>query len=231
MIPGIMAGQMRAAGGGGGGSISWLSATPTLPGSSATSHAVNVPAVTAGDLLVMHVVNFWSVDIATPAGWTAIGTTWASGTRRSAVFYQIAPSTAAATTVTITLGGSGQLAAIVQQIENGTFALGTPPERATAQTTTTTNPDSPTLSPSWGSAETLWVSSTGYSNGFGARTITVWPYVDGQTSAPSGGSGSSLPAMGACYVITPAATEDPGAYTLSGSVNGSVSETLAIRPA
>lgn len=229
MIPGIVAGQVLPASGGGGVAIEWRASVGTPEGAYASSHSVNIPAVESGDLLIMHASDAWAVDINTPSGWTAMAGDAATANLRSKVFYKITGSVSAATTNTVTTAASCQLGATVHCIKAGTFDESTPPERASYYASNHTGVP-PSLEPSWGSAETLWVACEAVRNGYGVVGISTWPYADGQTSAVSGASGSSVTALWSCYTIKTTGTEHPPAYLFSTSPDGSVGETIAVRP-
>lgn len=101
-----------------------------------------------------------------------------------------------------------------------------PPEIGTAATGASTLPNPPTLTPSWGAADTLWLVVAGAS---GAVTASAYPtnYTDGNDDATSSGTAASI---ASARRALNAATEDPGTFTISASTNW-VAQTLAVRPA
>lgn len=216
-------------GGGGGSPIEWLGAVGTPMTTAATSLAINLPGVVIGDLLVMHIANFWGANINLPGGWSAVTGDGAISGQRSRIFYKSADATTGATTVTVTASATCQMAAVVNRIKAGTFDPSAPPERAYFGGSNAA-PNPPLLTPSWGNKRTLWIAAGANSNGYGVRTVTTWPYSDGQTSASSGASGSSTASVWSCYKIAEQASENPAAYVMSGSVDYGMGETIAIKP-
>jgi hypothetical protein len=125
------------------------------------------------------------------------------------------------TTITVTTGTS---------VESGHRSL-----RITGQHTTnlsegvainngsTTTPDPPSLSPSWGADENLWLALLGVDS-FNA-TVSAFPTNYGNTFSENGGR-----LVGSAERILNAATEDPGAYTINAATQ-SRTMTVAFRPA
>ncbi len=104
----------------------------------------------------------------------------------------------------------------------------TPPEVATGTDGSTEFPDPPSLTPSWGAEDTLWMVGLGIDTG--AATVDSYPtsYTNGVRINEGTGSGGANLAVARRENNT--ATEDPGTFDLSG-VEGTVINTLAIRPA
>ena len=126
--------------------------------------------------------------------------------------------------VSISGGGSRNVAYFSLRIEAGTFDSSTSPEFGTLATATSTTPDPPSLTTSWGAKETLWFAAatrndtdwevTDYPSG--------WDYIRGDTSF-----GSAQP----CAIASKRssnATEDPGTFTISASATW-YTNTIAIR--
>lgn len=201
-------------------------AAPTASTSTGvTSHPVTMPAtVNAGDLLI---VLFGSLSrvISAPGGWNLLST--AANNYELNVYYKIAAGTEGGTspawTSTIANNTSHQVYRITAW--HGT----TPPEVGTSALGNSANPNPPTLTPSWGSAETLWlaVSSGGYN---GSPTISSYPtnYLNGVATV--GGGGSQVSLLGSARRELTATSDDPGTFTTSGAAEW-VAQTVAIRPA
>lgn len=211
----------------------WLASTSSVRANdSGNTLAVVMPAtVDAGDLLLMHVCNGESFSFSVPAGWTALGSLAANSTMRGHVFYRIADGTEDGATVTVTAASSCYIAAVVNRIKAGTFNATTPVERATPATGGGSQPNSPSYSPSWGSAATLWLSSVAANYVFPPHTVTSWPYAGGQTAINAPASGASVVMMRSCEAVVSAASEDPAAWAMGSNVNLWIAETLAVRPA
>src|SRR3972149_7389787 len=151
----------------------YQSATDTDFATSVTSMAVNMPAtVNAGDLLIA------LVSARNSGSWTTIPTSWnefdsqigGASVGELTLFYKIADGTEDGGTATWVTDTSTTAAWVVLRITSwhGT----TPPESDTASGDAT-NANPPTLSPSWGSADNLFIavasnSATGETTGFTA---------------------------------------------------------------
>lgn len=205
------------------------SLTPTIFSTAATAHLVAMPAtVNAGDLLVTVIDTAGNVTngaVTKPAAWELLSSTH-TGTARLGHYYRIADGTEDGTTVDFVTFATVKAAAQVYRISawHGT----TPPEVGTAATGSSVNPDSPTLTPSWGAEDTLWLAA------FGAplndtHTVSVYPtsYTNGTlTSTTSTGAASVASARRELN----ATSDDPSAFTTSSSQTW-VAQTVAIRPA
>lgn len=202
-------------------------ATVTTFTTSVTSMAVNLPgSITAGDLLIAHVgirnAGTWTA----PSGWTLLDEQVGGGTvGKTSVWYKIA-SGSEGSTATWTAGTATTAAWQVRKITgwHGT----TPPEYAKTNGDFTSAPNPPSLTPSWGAADTLWLALVGSSaNGM---TFTAAPtnYTDlVSTTASSGGGASNA---GSAIRQLNAASEDPGTFTTSQNRWWAVF-TIAVRPA
>lgn len=199
-----------------------IEATNTSSTSAAgTSATVNLPAsIAAGDLLVVLVE---SRDPGTGAisGFSSLARD--NGTNAYLqLFYKTATGSEGAT-VTWTSSNSVQSAHASLRISGW---QGTP-EKGTAVTGSTDNPNPPSITPSWGSARTLFIAafgSTGTAVASGAPTN-----YSGLLTAAS--SGSNNVAINVATRVTTASSDDPGALTATLSGATWVSQTFAIRPA
>lgn len=205
--------------------------TATAFATSVTSMPVNMPSsIASGDLLIafVHVRNAGTWTL--PSGWTDISTLSQGGggtVGKLNGFYKIAAGTESGTTPTWTssIGTTGEWQTYRVTGWHGT----TPPEA------TTTNGDAsaanpPSLTPSWGADDTLWIALAGHSAG----STAAWSagpssYSGFQINGAS--SGGSAVSIASAYRQLNASSEDPGAYTVSGSNRFWSSGTIAIRPA
>lgn len=141
-------------------------------------------------------------------------------------FYKITDGTELGIeTWTASVGTSGAWQSIRITDWHGT----TPPESDTASGDAT-SADPPTLSPSWGSDDTLWIAVAGHS-AVSAAAFTAAPtnYTDfANNGASSGGAAVSIASS---YRELAASSEDPGTFTAGGSNRFWASATIAIRPA
>lgn len=234
MIPGILA--QRQAGGGGGGvsGPTWLSTTGSFT-TSQTSSLIPVAmpsAVDAGDLLIMVVTlgDAWT-DYVTPSGWTVLRALVTNGIG-SQILYKIATGSEGGTTVNAGRAEGAWKAAQVIRIKAGTFNATTPVASASAATGSSSQPNSGSLSPAWGSADTLWISIACGNMVFGMPNITTPPYTQGATmTRNTTSSGSTVPYVASCSQVISGATQDSPAWALSVNTFSWIADTLAVQPA
>lgn len=188
-----------------------LNGTPATTNnlSGTTSHAVSLPTgIVAGELLIL--IAAMSATVArtwTVAGFTLV-TQVSATTGNLAVFKRTADGTEGST-VTATLSAGSNAEYIVYR------ATGVGVEAALAGN----NFDPPSLSPSWGSARTLWIAAK-FGLHFSGPT-TGW---DGIT-APYGslinaGASSGIILASATRGINAAASEDPNSNCITSSLTG-----------
>lgn len=191
----------------------------------ATAHLVTMPAtVNSGDLLTVLFSSAWATPdtVATPSGWSLLSANSRTNIQFG-VYYKIADGTEDGTTVDFVTTNARKAVAQVYRISawHGT----TPPEVGTAANLGDTQPDPPSLTPSWGADDTLWLASFGSA---GNPTITVVPtsYTnenDDSTTTPTAAT------VGSARRELNATSDDPSAYTITASQNW-VAQTLAVRP-
>lgn len=206
-------------GGGGGAALSLASLTHTYkPG--ATSHAMNLPAsIAAGDLLLMLTQHTTTATITPPAGWTLEATHYYSGSAGNlSLFTRIADGTEGAT-ATFTLSASTPLSSLCARIPGGTDV-----ETAYVRIASATTSDPATLTPTWGSRNTVWLV---IGHGYYDRTVTAYPLPDNNAEYSGGVLGHYL------YVATKqetAASQDPAVMTFDAGQYG-VLFTVGVRGA
>jgi hypothetical protein len=206
-------------------------AAPTITtiSTSLTGMNVNMPStVNAGDLLLAFVevpnAGSWTL----PTDWVELGSQLGGGSvGELTVFYKIADGTEDSTTPTFTAStGSTASWQVIRVTDwHGT----TPPEMATASGDVSAA-DPASLTPSWGSADTLWIAAAGHTAASNAAWSAGPSGYDGftQSGASSGGSAVSL---ATAWETVASSTENPGAYTVSGSNRWWAAATVAVRPA
>ncbi len=179
--------------------------TPTT-----TNHVVTLPAsLVAGNLLLL--IYAAGAHVATPSGWTSVAAYSGSGGTPVGVLGKI--SDGSETTVTLTSGGSNQLAATCHQISgwdgdlSSGITCGTSAAASSASGSAAANP--PAVTHSHGAIGTLFVAVCGVN--LGNVSITTWP----------SGYGSTTGSPGKCFTATKSATsdtDDPSAFGWSGVV-------------
>jgi len=190
---------------------------------STTTCAVPMPAtVAAGDLLLAFISGQNSASTWTgPTGWVELAD--ASG---QAVYYKIADGTEGGTSPTFTVSASQRSQFSIFRVTNwhGT----TPPEIAFTTGTTSTSPDAPSLTPSWGLDSDLWLWFVGFQN-----TTRSVVYPDGFTDNVTRVNSSFAGTNGAHTVATRNARTDtwdvlPG--TFGASTSFFLVATVVVRP-
>jgi hypothetical protein len=199
--------------------------TTTADATSVASHSVNLPSgIVAGQRIII----FFSPGINTsatyPAGWNLVFNSGAVGARLSA-HYRDCDGTEG-TSITVTTGVATAAAWAAVRLNN--FNPGVAPEPGVASTGTDAAPDSPSLTPAWGSDKTLWISSFG-AFATPAETVNSYPanYADNQTYVAATAAGDKGYLALATRSLE-AATEDPGAFAIS-AIDTWRANTVAVR--
>jgi hypothetical protein len=144
------------------------------------------------------------------------------------IWYKLnADGTEGGVSVSLTLSATGELA--YQAVAITGVDTTTAPEIATSATGNSTSPNSTAITPSWGSADTLFISLLGINTSSGSPTVSAYPtnYTGNNSNITEG----SLSGVGVAWATRElaAATDDPGAWTLTAA-NAWSAQTVAIRP-
>lgn len=202
--------------------------TPQIFDTDTTTHLVEMPAtVNSGDLLLTIAVNDDDNLFTTPTGWTELNQdTHSEAEVNFGVWAKVADGTEGGTTVDWETDGSEQVVATVYRVTSwyGTIAG---VEVGTFSEGNSDIPDPPSLSPSWGAEDTLWIACYGNDS---EETATAYPtnYTDGITA--STGTGSGRCGSGSARRELNATSDNPGTFTLSSDEQW-LGQTIAIRPA
>lgn len=199
--------------------------------SSVTSMPVTMPAtVNSGDLLIAVVEVRNAGTWTKPTGWNDIATLSQAGGGAAGKldgFYKIADGTEAGTTPTWTAstGSTG-----IWQTIRVTSWHGTTPVEAVTASGDATSANPPSVTPSWGIDDTLWVAVAGHA-AVSAAAFTAAPtnYTGFQNNGASSG-GSAVSIASATRQLN-ASSEDPGTFTAGGSNRFWAAATIAVRPA
>lgn len=204
-----------------------VAATNTSSASTSTTPSVSLPSgIVAGDLLLAFVSNQTAItgrNVSWPAGWTELYDKSGSQYGQAGA-YRVADGSEGAS-ITVTMSGSVSNTAHITLRITGVKSGQAPEAGAATAVSSTANPDPPSLTPSWGSDNDLWIAIAG---GAAVSSVSAYPtnYADNQlTSANSGFARIAVSTRN-----LNAASEDPGTYTWSGATN-SIAETIAIRGA
>lgn len=187
-----------------------VQATNTSTQVASTNHTIAMPAgIAVGDLLL--------IFTATSAGFTnTVGFTELATMNNGVVgrcHYKIADGSEGASVI-FTTGASVASAHVAMRI-SGYSGL---PEASAAATGASAAPDPSSLTPTWGSGDTLWAAAVA-ARGGGNPTITAYPasYSGGITAAIESGVNDICVAAASRQLA--AASDDPGAFTASASVS------------
>lgn len=205
------------------------STTTSRTNTPGTTHTVTMPGTTASGNLLLAVVMFNSDTTVTgPGGWTKLSGSAASP-GQSEVWAKIATGSDGAS---ISFSTSSSLAGAFQVIRitgnKGGIVSGTDYNLSISAAATTANPNPPSVTASWGSANNLFivVANTRGNN----STVSSYPtnYASGSNIVTTNGGGGGA-SSGIAYRTLTAATDDPGTFTLSASEYG-FAYTIVVRP-
>ncbi len=203
-----------------------------------TSLTVNLP--NGSDTVGRRIVVAFTIDnqqtVTFPGGWNSLGSAdGPSGNSRLYVYYHDVdgtegyPSTGA--TITVTVVTSDGFSHVAHLIEVGTFDAGTAPEiQFATQASTGTDPNPPSITPTGGAKDYLFLAYAGVDGTNGAPTFSGFPtnYSLNQVSIASGFTGGTSTG-GAGRQLNTAGPEDPSAFTLSGAEQREAA-TVVIHP-
>ena len=197
---------------------------------SKTTHDVSMPdEVLADELLVML---FTSVDvptITTPTGWTLLDDGNLDTNRgKGAVFAKVADGTEGGTRVDVVTSSSEMTTAQVFRITNWFEDLAGV-EDAQAATTIGETPDPPSITPSWGGYNTLYIA---YYHAADGQPVWLsdpigYKHIGNSTSI---GSAPNIASTASAVRMASSATEDPNAFTILNN-QSYIAGIIAIRPA
>lgn len=202
------------------------SLTPFSNATPGSSHNVTMPAtVSAGDLLLMILAPSASSTLTvTATGWTNIGFT-----DRAFILVKVATGSEGGTTVAVSLGSSLSLSAQTFRISAWYGGLAGVESGHVNSVGASALCDHPSLTASWGIADTLWLALAGGSANDSAVTVYPTSYTDGTNTVSGAGDGSGCQVASSRRELA-AATDNPSAtQVFPTQVNRSY--TVAIRPA
>lgn len=220
-----------------------VQATSTGNDTTSGSGAVTLPTgVTAGDRLVMVVDvdngNLSDIIIsASGTGWNKLAQESDAGAVRSALFEKQSASGDSADAVTLSFSGQSIAEACSYTVyrisgHDSSAALEYAVQSHTdvGDTNPSANPDAPSLTPSWGSADTLWMWVGCWDNA--TRTISAFPtnYSSNQTTNTGASGASGDVTIAIATRENAASSEDPGTATISAAEQWNA-WTIAIKPA
>ena len=186
-----------------------------------TEHTLYLPPdIVSGDLLLFFGLSDGAPTITLPEGWTELFQVASGIAVKLGAWYRIADGGEGAS-ITVTTSDAEMFATTSFRI---TGYLGTP--EASTATGNNTNPQPPSLTPSWGAKDTLWFACQGNDTN---RTIVSYPtnYTNGYSALANDIEGCNLGTARREFNI---ATEDPDGFYIS-EADEWVTATVAIQPA
>jgi hypothetical protein len=199
-----------------------VAARATDVNSAATSQALNLPSgISAGDLLIITIQVPQGVPqtITWPSGWTQLYNQANGGNNvQGAAAYRVADGSEGST-MTITLSGSSTVASVAFRITGHDSAIA--PQAGTVATGTSSTPNPPSLTPTGGAKDYLWIVCCASDT----ADVTAAPTNYSNFTQPG-----ALPDIGTAERLLNAASEDPGTFTIAASDEW-VANTIAVHPA
>jgi hypothetical protein len=210
-----------------------VAATNSSNTQSGTSHTVSLPAsISSGDLLIVFFSAYngvpTSITATYPAGWTKLyeNTSQPSDLHPSnfSAAYKTADGTEGSS-ISVTTGGVNAETAHISYRITG-WDSNVPPEAPAAASGGSTTPNPPSLTPSWGAADTLWLATA--VSGFTTATVSSIPTNYTNNININSSPGSTLRLASARRELN-ASSEDPGTFTFSVSSQWRAG-TVGIKP-
>lgn len=197
-----------------------IAATNTATNVSGTSHTANLPAsIVAGNLLVAVFGGSAAATLTWPAGWTQFLTGGATGATLNAA-YRRANGTETST-ITVTSGATSITSQIKTYRITGT-ELFAPVGGTNVTISSSATADPPSLTPSWGTMDTLWIATS-----FASTQTVVNTYPTSFTSGAVIINGST--GLATCNFASTVSVLDPAAFTWAGTGRKNTN-TIAIKP-
>ncbi|NIA67782.1 hypothetical protein HBA54_04190 [Pelagibius litoralis] len=210
--------------------------TTSAFGTDTTTHNVSMPGtVNSGDLLITCFAPYMtsSDSITTPAGWTLLDSASHTITGINQIFAawyaKVADGTEGGGTVNFATSVAATAAAQTYRVTDWFGSISGVEVAASAVTSGGTAPNPPSLSPSWGAEDTLWITGGGAGDDDVAWTGAPTNYSN-LTSVISGGGTDNGCSVGTARRELNSSTQDPSSFTLAAN-EGFVVQTLAVRPA
>lgn len=222
-------GTARSAdGGGGGGPAGFPSILAASTGTGipfATSFTVTFPSGSGGLFLIIARTSraSGSLTATTPSGWTRVQTANANVGGELYVYTKEVVGDEGAS-VTIDMSNTGNAAWVCYRVGNSAGV-------ESAEDNTALSAEPPSLTPSWGSAKTLWlaVQSQRLSNFTYTPPADYTDFLRVNSEDDSGSTAHGSLAVARRFLE--AASEDPGAFGFDGVASQQRAATIGIRPA
>lgn len=203
-----------------------LSSTSTTFDSDTTTHNVNIPALEAGEGVVVALEANGAGGITTPGGgWERFDN---HGSNNGGLFRYKATSDEVATTVNFATTNAVTAVARVIKVSLWSGNLAEMEASAVENVGSGTAPNPPSVTASWGSDRNTFIAIGQASDDDIAFTAAPANYTD-LVSAVSGGGTNNGCSVGSAHRNLENASDDPGTFTLASSENWGAN-TVVIRP-
>jgi hypothetical protein len=192
-----------------------------------TTHSVTLPSgIVTGELLLLAFANDGDAT-ATATGWTEAVSAGSESAVRLTVLKRIADGSEGAA-VSVTTSASERNAFRVYRISRPSGGLSLSSVEGAITTGSGTSADPPSLTPTWGTQQTLWFAFAAKDDGTSGRALTAFP-----TDFVSTGTVEDNNAQGVCLAwatrTATAASQNPTAFT-TGTGDSWVACTLGVGP-
>ena len=189
-------------------------------GSAVTTAPVTMPTdIVSGNLLIM-LFKTGSVTVTTPTGWTLLSSRISTG--RTFIYYKISNGTEGSV-VNVTQG-SAHVSAITYRISN---YEGTP--EALFESTNVNDP--PSLTTSWASQKNLFIAACTTRRSDNDFTVAPTGYSDLLTTGNTSSAATTHTRAATATKQVDGQTDNPSAFTTTGTLDNPHSATIAIRGA
>jgi hypothetical protein len=180
-----------------------------------TTYSCPLPASLVSGNLIIVIGALWvsasASQFNTPSGWTQLFQSSGTSTLRSlACFYRVSDGLEGAT-LAMTTTVNAFKSSVAYQLSGHVGA----PEAGTVATGSTSVPDPPSLSPSWGSRPTLWLAAMAHTVATAVQTAPSGYGSIIQDAAVD--SGADRPRTAVARLARTAASENPGAFGTSAT--------------
>lgn len=207
----------------------YLGFTTSRTSTQGTSHSVQLPAeIDEGDRIILQISFAFGGTVTAPSALTNIVTSDATQIRGRVYFFD-AEGDEGGETLSFSTSSAARMTAIVHRIRAGTFQDDVWPE-VSVGSASTADPDAPSLTASWGKAQTLWIP--GYM-AIGQGTLSSYPYPDNQAhvqSTDSADAGAAFCECASCTVELDEETVDPETVFNRNVISTGVPFTIAVSP-
>lgn len=208
--------------------------TTTQSTTEGTTHNISMPPTVYGLELLLTFIEYrpesgGTIDVNTPSGWTPLwqfdntSFLWAAG------YAKVAAGDEGGGVVDFSSNVNAIAVAHCYRVTNWFGAIGGVEASSSPASGTSSSPNPPALSPSWGSANTLWFSVAQYIDDDAAVTAYPTNYSNGIYTVSGLGTNAGAGVASARRELA-ADNDNPGVFTLD-QTEGWGAQTVAVRPA